>query len=150
MTSLFQLLFRRKKKATVPKKLNAATAIKVLKFLSHGLIYGAESLAQHYPPQSKVNEFVAVSGAILKGLMPQPVPVQDPVVISVHVNDSAKQIKFMQIGEHVMLVLDGCEHIISLTTLDQIYSGLRKDILNHEEIYGRSLWLSASSSPDLR
>ena len=145
MTSLFKSLFRKKKKVTIPKKLNSATAIKVLKFLSHGLVYGAQSLGKNYPPQSKVNEFVAVSGAILKGLQPAAAPA-DSVVISVHVNDAQKQIRFMQVGEHVVLVLDGCEHIISLTTLDQIYSGLRNDIINNEAIYGRSLMLMASGS----
>jgi len=152
MTSLFQSLFSKKKKVTVPKKLNAATATKVLKFLAHGLTFGAESLGKHYPPESKVNEFVAVSGAILKGLMPTAtdLPLADSIIISVHVNDYSKQIKFMQIGDHVMLVLDGCEHIITLATLSQIYSSLRQDILNHAEIYGEHLRMIASSCPASR
>lgn len=150
MQAIINALFRRKKaKRSNQEKLNAATAKKVLEFVSYGLTYGAESLASQYKPKSKVREFTAVSLAILSGLKPRQnsTLLTDCVVISVHVNDQSKQIKLMQVGEHVMLVLDGCEIIISFTTLSQIYTSLRNDIISHGDIYGKTLVQAALSCP---
>lgn len=149
MFSILTELFLRKRKSSNQKKLNAATAKKVLQFVCYGLTYGAQRLANHYKPRSKVSEFVAVSGAILGGLKPQPGKPRatDSMAISVHVNDSQKEIRFMQVGDHVMLVLDGCEAFISFTTLDQIYTSLRNDMLNHADIYGKGLQATALSYP---
>jgi len=149
MLNLITDLFLRKRKSKTPGKLNAATAKKVLQFLSYGLTYGVQSLADKYPPRSKVSEYVAVCGAILGGLKPgqSSAPHNGVAVISVHVNDMQKEIRFMQVAEHVMLALDGCETIISFTTLDQIYTGLRNDIMKHGDIYGKSLHATAMSYP---
>lgn len=147
MRSFFKYFFRRNNKQSPPKKLNAATANKVLQFLSHGLTFGVESLASHYRPSNKVDEFVAVSGAILSALKSHDTHFSDAVVISVHVNEVPKLIKLMQIGEHVLLALDGYQTIISLITLDEIYLRLRNDIIHHEQIYGKDVHMMAASSP---
>ena len=148
MFALITDLFLRKRKSSPQKKLNAATAEKVLQFMRYGLTYGAAQLASHYQPRSKVNEFVAVSGAILKGLQSGHARSTDPIAISVHVNDNLKEIRFMQVGDHVMLVLEDCEAFISFTTLDQVYASLRNDIIKHPDIYGKALQASALSCPD--
>jgi len=150
MSSIFNSLFRRKNKPVQPKKLNSATAKKVLQFLSHGLTCGAQSLASHYRPQSKVNEFVAVSGSILQGLKQHAGNTSDAVEISMHINGMEKKIRFIQVGDHVMLTLDGCESLISLTTLEQLCCSLRDDILKHEDIYGASLHKAVSSDAGLK
>ena len=152
MQFILNALFGKKDKAAAPKKLNAATAKKVLQFISHGLTYGAVSLASHYQPKEKVFEFVAVSGSILGALKRHQAAAHltETVVISVHVNNSQRQIKLNQAGEHVMLTLDGCEAIINLATLEQLYANLRDDILKHGEIYGKNLQRLASAHTEVQ
>ena len=122
----------------------------MLQFLAHGLIYGAESLASRYPPGTKVNEFVAVSGFILTALKAHQPHLTDTVLVSVHVNGAPKHLEFMQIGEHVMMKLDGYQTIISLITLEELYLRLRDDILKQEKIYGKDLHKIAASTPASR
>ena len=132
MLSFFLTFFRPDKKKPPQKKLNAATAKKVLQFLAHGLTYGVESLASHYQPKAKVNEFIAVSGAILDALQSPQAHLTGVVKISVHVNEAQKYIQLMQVGEHVMLALDGYQICLSLTTLEEIYHRLRDDIIQQQ------------------
>lgn len=150
MYALFHALFRSNKKKPSQKKLNATTAKKVLQFLAHGLIYGAESLASRYPPGTKVGEFVAVSGSILMALKAHQPHLTDAVLVSVHVNEAQKLLQFMQVGEHVAMGLDGYHTIISLITLDELYLRLRDDILKNEKIYGKELYITAVSTPASR
>lgn len=150
MLPFLKTFFQQDKKKSPQKKLKAATAKKVLQFLAHGLTYGIESLARHYQPSTKVSEFVAVSGSILGALKFPQAHLTDVIEISVHVNEAQKHIQLMQVGEHVMMTLDGCQTFISLTTLDEIYLRLRSDILKHEAIYGKKLQMTAASYPDFR
>lgn len=113
----------------------------MLNFLTYGLIYGAKSLQAQYTPESKVQEFVAVSGEILRALKryhDQSTP-GDAVLIHMHVNDRYKQIKLKQTGTGITLTLDDAARIIDHITLWQLYESMCLDIIRQGDIYGKKL-----------
>jgi hypothetical protein len=131
------------------KKLNAATAINVLNFLSYGLTYGARTLAEKYQPSSKAGEFVAVSGQILNALKHHHDNKfsSDAVVLTMHVNTQLKKIEMTQVGNNVMLTLEDNASVIRHTTLVQLYAFLRNDMIKNGDRYGKELQVIASSYP---
>jgi hypothetical protein len=128
---------------------NASVAQSVLDFLALGLTHGAEALKKRYKPSSKINEFVDVSGEILKTLKHKYDEhlSSDSVAMRMHVNHQLKQIQLTQVGRDVMLAMDGRIAIISNITLTQLYANVRNDIIKHEAIYGKKLQLMAASFP---
>jgi len=143
--NFFRKLFSRK---TVDQnKLTLKTAQAVLNFLTYGLIYGAQSLRTQYRPETKVNEFVAVSEEILCALKKyhDQSTTGDAVLIHMHVNDRYKQITLKQSGNGVTLTLDDATRIIDHITLWQLYESMCSDILRQGDIYGKKLQSLATS-----
>jgi len=124
-----------------------AVAKAVLGFLSMGLTDGVETLRQYYNP--KVEEFVTVSGEIFGSLKREYENkfADDLVVLSMKVNSKQKQIELTQLGRDVMISLDGSTRVINNMTLIQLYANMRNDMINHGEVYGKDLELTALSSP---
>lgn len=152
MNFIFNALFRKKSRQNrqddkADEKLKPATAKNVLNFLTHGLTYGAVSLRDRYKPSTKINEFVAVSGQILTALKQHhdARPGSDSVVLSLHINGLPKQVTLTEVGQNVILVLDGSSSLIVQTTLADLYINLRNDVARHGEIYGSGLQATAQS-----
>lgn len=148
ITPIKRRLTRRKKMGGASLD-HAARDKAVLAFLSFGLTYGIEALRQYYRPNSKVQEFVAVTEEIVSALKEEANQhfANGCVTLFMKVNYQPRHIEVAQVGNDVMLSLDKCATFISHITLEQLYANIRHDITQHSDVYGEDLARFVASLP---